>query len=89
MVLQLIGKNALKLKLPSHMKSHQVAHVSMAEHYRTQPQDIGNAPPMRSLPIQIREGAPPEFEVAEILSRRRKRNGFQWLALLPQGHGEA
>ncbi len=79
-MLQLIGKNALKLDLPPNVKVHPVFNVSFTFPYHEQPLDIGNSLPETPVPVQTPDG--PEFVVEEILSHRNRGHGYQFLTLM-------
>lgn len=65
-VLDLVGKQAYRLKLPKSMKIHPVFHVSLLEPYRVR---AGESPRNPS-PELINEDGEPEYVVDEILDHR-------------------
>jgi hypothetical protein len=65
-IIDLVGKQAYRLALPNEMsRIHNVFHVSLLEPWRTR--DGSDEPPM---PVELEEGAAPEYEVEVILKKR-------------------
>ncbi len=79
-VLELVGKNAVKLELPKHFKIHDVVNVMHTVPFHKQNSEI--APPVvnRPDPVPTIEGT--EYIVDKILKHRRKGRGFQFLTLM-------
>jgi len=79
-VLELIGKNAIRLDLPSHLKIHPVVHVSHTIPFVSQPADIAHAVPPRPTPVPAIQGE--EHVVDKILHHRKRGKGYQFLTLM-------
>ena len=82
-ILELIGKNAVRLNLPNTMHVHPVINVSHTKPYHDQPDDIR---------LQTAEPPPPiighlgeEYEVDRVLNHRKVRGKYQFLVLW-KGH---
>lgn len=76
-VKELVGRNAVRLELPAHLKIHDVVHVSHNIPYEEQPRDI-------ALPIQLKPAPVPAIDgdeqvVEKILQHRKRGRGFQFL----------
>lgn len=80
-ILELVGKNAIRLDLPTNMRLHPVIHVSHTIPQKTQPPDISPAVTVRPEPTPDESGTL-LFEVERILSHRKRGRGYQWLTLL-------
>jgi len=76
-VTRLIGKNAVELELPDHVKIHKVVNVSHTVPYYAQPNDISQPVPPRPEPVPTPEGE--EYVVEKILNHRKRGRGFQFL----------
>lgn len=79
-VQRLIGRNAVQLELPHHLKIHNVVNVIHTVPYFEQPAEIGLFVPPRPNPVPTMEGE--EYVVEKILKHRRKGKGFQFLTLM-------
>ena len=79
-ILELIGRNAIRLDLPSHCKIHPVVHVSHTRPFIQQPSDIGKILSKRPDPIPA--VVEMEYEVEKILKHRKRGKGYQWLTLM-------
>ncbi|PXF42428.1 hypothetical protein BWQ96_07839 [Gracilariopsis chorda] len=79
-IVKLIGKNALKLELPDHIKIHPIVHVSHTIPHKKQTTDIAASVQPRPEPIQTEEGE--EYEVAAILKHKKRGKEFQFLTLM-------
>ena len=79
-VKRLIGKNAVEVDLPSHLKIHNVINVTHTMPYYDQPKDISSETRSRPDPVPADEGE--EYVVQAILSHRKKGSGFQFLTLM-------
>ena len=79
-VQSLIGKNAVKLELPHHLKIHNVVNVIHTVPYFDQPAEIGVSVPPKPNPVPTMKGD--EYVVEKILKHRRKGKGFQFLTLM-------
>lgn len=77
---ELIGRNAVRLELPSHFKIHPVVHVAHTTPFMEQPNDIGIQIEQRPLPIPTIEGE--EHTVEAILQHRKRGKGYQFLTLM-------
>jgi hypothetical protein len=75
-----VGKNAVRLELPDHLKIHPVVHVIHTTPYRSQPPDIAEPLPDNPAPVPAVLGD--EHEVEAILAHRRRGRGYQFLTLL-------
>lgn len=82
-VLELIGKNAVCLQFPTHMRAHNVVHVEHERRFHSQPTDISNNGPGPSQPF-VDEHGDTVVEIGQILGHRKKGRGYQFLAL-PKG----
>src|SRR5262249_854406 len=69
---KVISPSAYKLALPPTLKIHPVLHVSQLKRYHDNPPEFQNRTQEPPPPIEIRGNT--EYEVAEILARR-KRHG--------------
>ena len=76
-VTRLIGKNAVELDLPEHIKMHKVVNVSHTVPYYEQPNDISQPVRPKPEPVPTPEGE--EYVVEKILNHRKKGRGFQFL----------
>ena len=81
-ILKLIGKNAVKIELPAHLKIHPVIHVAHTKPHYVQPHDIAIPVPERSAPVPTPLGD--EYVVEEILAHRRRGRGLQFLTLMKE-----
>jgi hypothetical protein len=79
-IVALIGKNAVKLFLPEHLKIHPVVHVIHTTPHYAQPADISSPVPVLPAPVATELG--PEYEVESILSHRPRGRGYQFLTLM-------
>ena len=79
-IVALIGKNAVKLELPDHLRIHPVVHVIHTKPHYEQPLDISSSVPVRPTPVPTALG--PEYEVESILAHRRRGRGYQFLTLM-------
>ena len=79
-VKELIGKNAVRLDLPDHIKIHPVVNVSHTIPHIEQPSDIAAPIPPVPAPVPAIEGD--EIEVEAILNHRKRGRGNQFLTLM-------
>ena len=79
-ILELVGKNAVRLDLPDHLKIHPVIHVSHTMPVVDQPGDI--AQPVRKPPAPVPTIDGDEHVVDRILSHRKRGKGYQFLTLM-------
>ncbi len=79
-VVELVGKNALKLELPSHVKIYDVVNVVHTVPHRHQPQEISATVSPGPDPIPSQRGE--EYEVERILNHSKRRTEFQFLTLM-------
>lgn len=79
-IVELVGKNAVKLELPDHLRIHPVVHVIHTTPHYDQPLDISSPVPVRPTPVPTALG--PEYEVESILAHRRRGRGYQFLTLM-------
>lgn len=80
-ILELIGKNAVRLDFPSHIRTHPVVHVSYTKPHRSQPADFAQSSRTAPVPVDP-ESLTPLFKVSRILAHRRRGRGYQWLPLM-------
>lgn len=89
-ILELVGKNAVCLDLPSNIRLHPVVHVSHTTPHKSQPPSMSQPVPPRPDPVPDDAGEL-LFEVERILAHRKRGRGYQWLTLLkgyPQHEAE-
>ena len=79
-ILKLIGKNALNLELPDHIKIHPVVHVGHTIPHKEQPAEIAASVQPRPEPIQAEEGE--EYEVEAVLKHMKRGRGHQFLTFM-------
>ena len=77
---RLIGKNAIDLELPDHLRIHPVVNVSHTTPHNDQPDDI--AAPVQRKPVPIQTPAGEEYEVASILKHKLVGRGYKFLTLM-------
>jgi len=77
-ILQLVGRNAVRLALPPTLRIHPVVNVSWTKPCRQQPRDL--AAPVIPPPSPVAgELEHPEFVVDQVLAHRRRRGRFWFL----------
>jgi hypothetical protein len=76
-VKELVGKNAVRLDLPGHLKIHDVVHVSHTVPCVEQPKEIALLIPPKPAPVPAVDGD--EHVVDKILRHRKRGRGFQFL----------
>ena len=79
-MIELIGRNAVRLELPSHLKIHPVVHVVHTTPFVEQPSDIGKPVTEQPAPVPTVHGH--EHVVDKILQHRPRGRGFQFLTLM-------
>lgn len=80
-IMQIVGRNAVRLELPRHIRIHPVIHVSHTKPHQDQPPYIAQT--ARSVPVPVDATAEiPLFKVDRILAHRKRGRGFQWLTLM-------
>ena len=79
-VLELVRKNAVKLKLPNHFKIHYVFIVINTVFFYNQNSEIAPLAVDRPDPLPTVEGI--EYAVVKILKHGRKARGFQFITLM-------
>lgn len=79
-IMELIGKNSVRLNFPPHIKAHSVVHVEHTRPFQSQPSDITNNGPSSALP-HLDEHGDTVIEISDILGHRRRGRGYQFLAL--------
>lgn len=79
-VIALVGKNAVKLKLPSQVKVHPFVHVEHTKRVHKQPQDICSKTAVVK-PVTGAHGKQ-EYEVERIMAHRKRRSVYQWLTVI-------
>ena len=87
---ELIGKNAIRLELPSTVKIHPVVHVLNTTPFYDQPRDVSQPVLLRPDPVPDAEGNL-QFHVRCILKHRKRCRRYQFLTLLegtPQHEAE-
>lgn len=79
-VLELIGKNAIRIELQDSTRAHDVVHVEHTKPHDIQPPDIGQdcAPPAE---LHIDDNGDQVIEIGTFISHRRCGRGYQFLAL--------
>lgn len=89
-IVELVGRNALRLDLPPNMRLHPVVHVAHTTPHREAPPDISQPVTRRPDPVPDDSGDL-LFEVDRIVAHRKRGRGYQWLTLLkgaPQHEAE-
>jgi len=79
-VKELVGRNAVRLELPSHFRIHPVIHVSHTIPFVQQPSDIAQPVEPRPEPVPTVEGE--EHIVDKILRHKKSGRGFRFLTLM-------
>lgn len=79
-VKSLVGKNAVEVELPSHLRMHNVINVMHTVPYFVQPEEIAVEAPAKPDPVPTDTGE--EYIVEAILNHRKKGNGYQFLTLM-------
>lgn len=77
-ILELVGKNAVRLELPDCARIHPTFHVEHTCPYRTQPDDICTLGGERPEPV-IWEDGDVQCVLEAILSHRKRVQGFHFL----------
>ena len=80
-IIELVGKNALHLDLPSNVKLHPIINVDHTTQYKSQSNDIALQIPPRPAPIPDVHGTM-LFEVDQILKHRKRGRRMQFLTLM-------
>lgn len=81
-VKSLIGKNAVQLEIPNHIKIHDVVNVIQTVPFYEQHCDIATPFDPQPDPVPVVEGE--EYEVEEILNHRKRGRGYQFLTLMKE-----
>lgn len=71
-----VGKNGLKLDLPTRIKIYPVVSVSMTVPYYAQQEDIGVVLAGTPQPVATHNGT--AYEVEEIMDRRKRGHAYQF-----------
>ena len=79
-VTKLVGKNAVELELPDHVKIHKVVNISHTTPYCEQPEEISKIISQRPDPVPTTQGE--EYLVDSILKHRKRGRGYQFLTLM-------
>lgn len=79
-ILELIGKNAIRVDLPDSIRIHPVIHVEHTTRRRSQPDAIRTEEPTAAQPFTDEKGEL-VLEVSEILAHRKRGKGHQFLTL--------
>ena len=79
-VTELIGRNAVRLELPNHLKIHAVIHVVHTNPFVEQPADIARPVAERPAPVPAVHGV--EEVVEKILKHRARGRRYQFLTLM-------
>lgn len=77
-ILELVGRNTVRLQIPSHIRIHAVVRVSHTKSHREQP--AGFAQKVQSTRVPV-DGTAASFlfEFDRILAHRRRGRWYQWL----------
>ena len=77
-ILQLVGKNAVRLKIPHHYRIFPIVHIIHTEPYHQQPSHLRahNAQPAIYIPSS--DAPTQEEEVERILAHRKRGRGYQY-----------
>ncbi len=78
--LELVGKNAVRLDLPCHLKIHDVVNEMRTAPYSEQPTEIAAPIVPRPDPIPTVQGN--KYVVDEILTHPKRSRGYQFLTLM-------
>ena len=79
-ILELVGKNALRLSIPAQYRIYPVVHVIHTEPYHRQPPDLAQDIPVSSFDPSIYHKDPAhEEEVQAILAHRKCGRGYRFL----------
>lgn len=81
MIEELMGRNALRIKLPGESLIHTVIHAEHTKPYRTQPTDLAVEVAQRPAPVRW-PYVNVEYVVKEILLHRKRRSNFQFLTVM-------
>lgn len=79
-ILELVGKNAVRLDLPTSIRAHNVVHVEHTKPHVTQPPDISTERTPKAQ-LHFDEHGDQVIEIGAILGHKRKSNTFYFLAL--------
>ena len=79
-ITELVGRNAIRLALPAHIRIHPVWNIAHNIPYRQQPSDI--CQPFPTLPVPVTSAGGDSFVVDKILGHRKRGRGYQWLTLM-------
>ena len=79
-IVELIGPNAVRLKVPENVRIHPVVHVVHTTQHFTQPADVSQPVAPRPAPVPSSTG--PQYVVDTILSHRKRGRRYQWLTLM-------
>ena len=79
-VLELIGKNAVRLQLPSNLRIHPVVHVVHTAPFHSQPHDICQPVQPRPDPVPSSSGEM-QYVVEKLVGHRKRGLGYQWLTM--------
>ncbi len=81
-ILELVGKNARRLNLPSHLEIHVVVNMVHTVPHSEQPSEIAAPVVQRPDPVTSIEGT--EYIVDKILKHRKQRGEYQFLTLMKE-----
>lgn len=79
---KIIGKNAVKLELPAHIRTHPVVHVSLTKPATDKPLHLQDEVPARPELIEMDSDGAELFKVSKILAHRKAGKGYRWLTLM-------
>ena len=79
-ILELVGKNDIRIELPTHLKIHDVVNVMYTVPYSEQLSDIAAPVVQKGEPVPTLEGN--EYVVEKILKHRKRGYGYQFLTLM-------
>ena len=74
----MVGPNAVRLRLPEHLKVHPVVHVSMTTLHRRAPPHLTPDVPPHPEPVGELDGEP-LYAVQEIMAHKRAGRGYRFL----------
>lgn len=76
-IIKLVGKNAVRLELPTTMRIHPVVNVSHTKPYFDQPEDLSST--IERPPPPVIGPLGPAYEIDRVIQHRRRGRGYQFL----------